>query len=339
MNIETGFAIIEFAPQSDFCKCLSKSDPNVFLFELQPFFLKTTEFLLGWEDMRNVFLFLLLVVLVFGGTYIAAQMKEAKKSKGEQSVSFAPASFALKNRSFTIVIVGYNNGGYVEKTLASVFSLAYENFRVIYIDDASDDGSFDIARDCIYDSDHLTHVTLVRNEQHLGVLANIYRAVIACPDDEIIVLLNGEDWLAHEWVLQRLNAYYDDPDLWMALAQAIHYPSYDLAKMPDLKGGRNQKGVECHLKSFYASLFKKVRESDFVQGDSFLPSCIEMAYMTPMLEMAEAHFAFIPEVLCVHNGEALKEVDRERVSRCEKYIRSLEPYSPITALQELPCGD
>lgn len=302
--------------------------------------------------MKKFVLFIILALFVFMGSFIASRSLNLKSRKAEQTVfsQFSPASYALKYRAFTIVIVGCNNGATVEKTLSSVFFQTYENFRLVYIDDASDDGSFDVARDAIYGSEYLTRVTLVHNEERLGSLANIYRAVQACPDDEIIVILDGEDWLAHEWVLQRLNAYYDDPNLWISLAQGIHYPSYRLASFQELEAreeiiiralgeGRGLQRMGSHLKSFYAGLFKKVKESDFIYSGSFLPTCAELAYMTPMLEMGTDHFHFIPEVLCVNHEQILKQEDRELVLRCEKFIRSLDPYPSLTALQVTPCGD
>ena len=44
-----------------------------------------------------------------------------------------------------IVIASYNNERWVEENLKSVFMQDYSNYRVIYIDDASTDGTADLA--------------------------------------------------------------------------------------------------------------------------------------------------------------------------------------------------
>lgn len=289
--------------------------------------------------MKQLFYFAL-TLCTFIGAYLAAPYIEMRKQGGrEESVSsFSPANFVLKERPFTVVVVGYNNGGTVEKTLSSVLSQIYENFRLVYIDDFSDDGSFEVARDAVYASECLARVSLIRNEMRLGMLANLIRAISSCSDDEIIVILGGENWLSHEWVLQRLNAYYEDPNLWVTLAQGIDYPSFDLAPC-DIKEGRELQGLSSHLKTFSAALFKKIRESDFIYSGSFLPAAVELAYMTPMLEMGKEHFHFIPEVLSVNNKEVLKQENRELVLRCEKYVRSLDPYPQLTSLRVNACGD
>lgn len=288
--------------------------------------------------MKKSAFYFFLILCAFIGAYLGAPYIELKRQEAQEDCSFSPASFVLKERPFTVVIVGRNNGGVVEKTLSSVLFQSYENFRLIYIDDFSDDGSFEVARDVVYASECLARVSLIRNEERLGNLANLYRAVLSCPDDEMIVILESDQSFAHEWVLQRLNAYYEDPNLWVALAQGINYPSFDLAPS-DLKEGRELQGLSSHLKTFSAALFKKIRESDLVYSGSFLPAATELAYMTPMLEMGKEHFHFIPEVLSVNNKEIPKQEDRQLVLRCEKYIRSLDPYPQMTSLRGNACGD
>lgn len=251
---------------------------------------------------------------------------------------FRPADYPLEHRSFVIVVVGRNNGAWVSKTLHSVFSQNYTHYRLVYIDDASDDGSFDLAKDLI--NANLSGATLVKNEESLGTLANLVRAIQSCQDEEIVVVLNGEDWLAHEWVLQRLNAYYANPDLWMTYGQAVSFPSFQPGPcrpflLQDLKEGgfRSHPFVSSHLKTFYAALFNRINETDLIYQGQFLAAATDAAYMIPMLEMAKEHFQFIPEVFYISNQEALFREDMEGNLRCEKFVRSLQPYPSLASLQ------
>lgn len=288
----------------------------------------------------KAFFFLFFLCAAFAGSFTAARYYQAHKPhselKKQTSVSFQAAPFAAKNRPFTIVITGMNNGASVAKTLNSVFNQNYDNFRVIYVDDASDDGSFDLVRDLVLDSPRLGQVNLVQNEKRLGPLANLYRAVQTCSAEEIVVVLNGEDWLAHEWVLQRLNAYYADPDLWLTYGQYCDFPTYQLGNCREMKEGkvRNLPFLASHLKTFYAGLFKKVKESDLIYQGKFLPSCGELAYMIPMMEMAQNHFHFISEILYITNRQVVVKEDRELQMRCEKAIRSLDSYAPLACIRD-----
>lgn len=293
--------------------------------------------------MKKFLLFLFLFGFVFAASFFLARyldLSQPIEKKESPPQSSQPSSFVLKNHPFVIVIVGYNNGASAAKTLSSVFFQKYENYRVIYIDDASSDGSYDFCRDIIYDSSELGRFTIVRNEARLGTLANICRAVQTCADEEIVVLMQGEDRLAHEWVLERLNAYYADPDLWLTYGQYCDYPTYQMGICHGYKERlfRHQPFFASHLKTFYAALFKKVREADFIYQGKFLPACADMAIMVPMLEMAKDHFRFIPEVLYIANRESRQKEDREMQMRCEKVIRALDSYPSLTTLQVAECG-
>ncbi len=297
--------------------------------------------------MKKFLIFSLFLGLVFIGSYLAPRWIEMPWPKlPAEKISapvarFQPTPFPLINHPFTIVIVGVNNGAFVSKTLASVFRQNYDNYKVIYIDDASSDGSADLAHDLVYQSDHLLQVTFVQNEERLGMLANLFRAVQSCADGEIVVVLHGEDWLAHEWVLQRLNAYYANPDLWLTYGQYCDFPTYHTGichPYSDAKF-RTQPFLASHLKTFYAGLFKKIREGDFIYAGKFLPACADLAAMIPMLEMAKDHFSFVPEVLYINNQQTACREDRELQAQCERFVRGLDSYSPLPALQVQPCGE
>jgi hypothetical protein len=58
------------------------------------------------------------------------------------------------------------------------------------------------------------------------------------------------------------------------------------------------------------------------------------------LELAKDHFQFISEVLCINNRQASYKEEREAQLRCEKFIRALDPYQPLSCLNEVfSCGE
>lgn len=294
--------------------------------------------------MKKFVLFLFLLIVAFGVGFEATRWNPFRKEKNTEGKKvlgnqFRPSDFPLKNRSFTIVVVGWNNGATVQKTLDSLFAQNYENYRVVYIDDGSNDGSYELARDLVYASDKLLQVTLVRNEERLGDLANLVRAVQSVGDEEIIAVMDGKDWLAHEWVLAELNRYYADSDLWLTYGQSVDFPSYKRGNSNVVEaeavtnGFRSYSLPSLHLKTFYAGLFKKIQESDLIFQGKFLPASAELAYMIPMLEMAKEHFQFIPDILYICNREGLPHEEKETTLQCERFIRSLNAYQPLSSLE------
>lgn len=283
--------------------------------------------------------FSLVVVVSFGFGRVWSDRQAFLLQKEEEvNNGFKPTNYPIKQCSFVFFVCGYNNGAFVERTLRSLFSQAYDSYRLIYVDDASTDGSFEVAKDAIYASQELSRTTIIRNEERLGALANLVRAVETCRDDEILVLISDCDWLAHEWVLTTLNSYYADPDLWLAFARICEYPSYQSLAcsnytVREWKSLRNAPFKAKQLISFYASLFQEIPQEDLMDQGSYFTAAIDMAIGLPMLELSEQHFQFLPEILAVFNRQAPVQTDPEIGSRSEKIIRSFKPLEPLASLQ------
>src|SRR5579872_1986676 len=91
----------------------------------------------------------------------------------------------------------------------------YKNFRVIYVDDASPDGTGNLVENYLKETKQEHNVTLIKNKTQQKALANWYQAIHSCNDHEIIVMVDGDDFLAHHDVLPVLNKVYQDDDVWV----------------------------------------------------------------------------------------------------------------------------
>lgn len=247
---------------------------------------------------------------------------------------FVPTEYPLEDLPFVIIAIGRNNGAFLEKTIQSVLSQNYSRYRFLYIDDASSDGSDRLAKECIEKHPHALNAVFLRNESEKGILASLYSAVQSCLDQEIIVVLHAEDWFAHEWVLQKLNQYHADPDLWLTCCQCMSYPSCEQNRLrPFLQSGiRNREGPIrfSRMHTFYASLFKQIDQADFLYQGAYIHGAGAAPYMLPMLEMGEEHSYCLPEVLYIANEEGTSE--EESIAFFERYIRSLPCYEKQVSL-------
>lgn len=299
--------------------------------------------------MKSFFFLVVLLVISFFLGHSAARWKFHGKmivqnpfslTTKQQPLHFNPAPYPSENHSFCIIITGRNNGANLEKTLESALDQKYDRFRVIYIDDGSHDGSFELAEQLIQNSQKTHHVQLIRHEQPLGEIAGLTSAVSDCLDEEIILILSGDDWLAHPWVLQLLNQYYADPDLWLTYGQSIGYPTFEKQwTEPDLTHSESIRPLPFAASpphTFYATLFKRISLADLIPyGEPDFTSS-HLAYMIPMLEMAKGHFQCLPDVLYIVNQEAPKDEPAEKSIALEKEIRSLPSYQPLADLLVKP---
>jgi len=242
-------------------------------------------------------------------------------------------------KSIVVIIPSYNNQDWVQWNLDSVLKQDYQNYRIIYIDDASTDRTGSIVQEIIHKNPFGHLVKLIRNQKRMGALANIYRAVWECGPSDIIVTVDGDDWLAHEGVLQRVNAAYSDPDVWITYGQKVEYPTgfaggAELIPFEIIQKNcfRDFDWVGTHLRTFYAGLFQKIKKEDFLYEGEFFPVAWDLSFMFPMLEMAGFHSRFISDILYVYNI-ATPLSDRklylEQQRSLDSYIRTLPRYEPI----------
>lgn len=251
-------------------------------------------------------------------------------------------AYTESNARFVILICSYNNEKFVEANILSAINQEYNRFRVIYVDDASTDRTCDVLQATLNKTDKAHLVKIIRNEHNRGApLPNHYDTIHhEIEDDEIVVLLDGDDCLAHPKVLFLLNrVYHSNKDIWLTYGQFQGMQSGEVGwccrypkEIIERNAFREFVHMPSHLKTFYAWLFKKIRKEDlFYEGD-FYKMTGDLAIMLPMIEMAKNHHKFIAEVLYLYNeGNTLSEHQRsfEKQMALARHIRSLPPYDPL----------
>jgi glycosyltransferase involved in cell wall biosynthesis len=242
-------------------------------------------------------------------------------------------------RYMIVIIPSYNNAKWYKLNLGYLFQQKYNNYRVIYIDDCSTDGTAELVQQFVKACGQEHRVTLIKNIERHGALYNLYHAIHGCPDRAIIMTLDGDDWFKRADVLQIINAAYADPNVWLTYGQYEEFPRGSLGichPMPDAviaaKDYRSHKWFTSHLRTFYAGLFKQVKEEDLKYGDDFFSVTWDQAFMFPMLEMANGRIKFIDEILYVYNqANPLNDFKLKLRNQlmCERIIRAKERYEPL----------
>jgi len=245
-------------------------------------------------------------------------------------------------RPIVLVITSYNNKRWYRRNLDAAFSQNYSNYRVVYVDDCSPDGTGDLVERYVKERDQTHRVTLVKNGSRQLKAANFYNAVHTyCEDNEIVCDYDGDDWLAHANVLNVVNEAYANPNVWMTYGNYVSCPNRHKSvcraipeNIINNNAYRNYTWITSHLRTFYAWLFKKMRRDDFMYGGKFLEMTADLAFMFPMLEMAGGRVKFIPEVLYTYN--LLNPISDFRKNsalqiRMDKAIRNKAKYSKLSA--------
>ena len=190
-----------------------------------------------------------------------------------------------------IIVPFYNAANFIEKNMLSTLTQKYENFKVIFIDDASTDNSW---KKLPLDD---PRAICIRNEENVTALPNIHKAIMEyCEPNDIVVLLDGDDWFPNNKVLKYINEFYCHTDCWIMYGQATwstgqkgFASAYSPEKFLHL---RKTAFKISHIRTFRAGLYQKIKEQDpdfscmKDKDKKWYKMTYDVAIMFPIMEMA-----------------------------------------------------
>ena len=218
--------------------------------------------------------------------------------------------------ALVVIITSRNNAPYVRQNLKSVAIQNYPNFRIIYLDDQSDDGNYMLVDKISKELEIDNILSLVSMPERNRQGASRFRGYHMCDDDEIICMLDGDDWFYDENCLTRVAQEYKKGAMVTygsyfrfangKLGTHLYGPSEDFPKgVFKMRDFRNHRWVTQHLRTAYAGLFKRIRYLDLVDQDNkFLTVATDVCEMMPVLEMASPHIYKISSPTYVYNIDA-----------------------------------
>ena len=212
----------------------------------------------------------------------------------------------IENR-FVVISPVYNTAPYIEKCIRSVLDQDYKNFELMVIEDYSNDGTREIIKK-LHESvgGFNVHYNDSRLESPIG---NFVKGVQLSQGDknDILVTVDGDDWLYSNDVLSYLNEVYQDPEVWLTYGQFVSATGSIKNTSKLLRDTRNYRSngtwVTSHLRTLKRGLFNKINDRDLRdKRNNYYVYYPDPAYMFPAIEMAGLkHIKFIDKVLYVYN--------------------------------------
>jgi glycosyltransferase involved in cell wall biosynthesis len=177
------------------------------------------------------------------------------------------------------------------------------------IDDLSTDKTVEIVEKEIENDERFV---LIKNAEKGFALKNIYDAILSSnPNEEdVIVTVDGDDWLANQNVLEILDTTYNREDCWMTYGSYVEYPSGNRGKFSrqisqqviDNSSYRSSEWCASHLRTFKFHLWSKINRQDLIDRDgNFYRMSWDLSFMFPMLEMSGQRAKYINEILYCYN--------------------------------------
>jgi glycosyltransferase involved in cell wall biosynthesis len=235
-----------------------------------------------------------------------------------------------------IVTTLYNAENYIERCLGSLMSQRFKDFKCYITDDLSTDNSVKIVKKTIQDDDRFI---LIENQTKMyqpGNYDQVIRNNVNIDDNEIIVEVDGDDWLPDPNTLTRINDVYSDQNVWIANG-SFKYHDGRLgfsSRQQNLENLRNVRFTASHIRTWRAFLWRKIKQEDLKDEDGvYWKVTGDLSFMYPMLEMSgEEHYRFMNEINYVYNESNPindHKVDLSLVTTIANKIRTKEKYNKL----------
>ena len=244
---------------------------------------------------------------------------------------------------FKIIVPFYNVEQWIKICIRSIKAQDYNDYECILVDDMSTDKSADIVKKEIGSDKRFR---LVSNKEKAYALKNIYDAIeLSSPNrEDIIVTLDGDDWLASSSVLSHLSGVYSKEKCWLTYGSYAEYPSGIKGKFArqipehiiNSSQYRESEWMSSHLRTFKYGLWEKIKKQDLLnQEEKFYPMAWDLAFMFPMLEMSANRSKFVDEILYVYNRSNPLNDDKTNHKMqlsIERHIRQKKKYNKLVDL-------
>lgn len=230
---------------------------------------------------------------------------------------------------------------YIAKCLASILSQRFTDWQAFVTVDPCDDRTFDEAMTA---SRGDARIRIYRNHQRLFSMVNLIRAVerSAAGPEDVIAVLDGDDWFASSDSLRIIDETYRRTSCWMTYGSWVpdrpDLPADMTGMWPAYPEGttdfRTPVWLGTAVRTWKRWLWNLIDDRDFRDGAGrYFRVTEDQAAMMPMLEMSgTARARHISEVLMVYNRSSPHACG---LTRCEemqanaRYLRTLKPYQRL----------
>lgn len=235
-----------------------------------------------------------------------------------------------------ILTTVYNAQDYIEQCLGSIMAQTFTGFKCYITDDMSTDNTVKLIKDTI-DGD--PRFILIENKvKHYqpGNYDQVLRNNSDIDDNEIVVEIDGDDWLPNSTTLQLIHDIYQNPNIWITNG-SFKYANggKGFSRKQVIDENLRRVSMTCsHMRTWRAFLWRAIKQEDLKDANGIYWSVTgDLAFMYPMLEMAgEEHYHFISDVTYIYNGDNPlndHKVNMPMVNSVASKIRNMKPYERL----------
>lgn len=252
-------------------------------------------------------------------TSILEYLSRQKKKFFEMCLDYRLAPHpTTENTRFHFIIPGYNASKWLPHCVNSIMRQEYNNYTVTFIDDVSTDNSVEVFKGLVAND---YRFRIIENKKKKYALRNIEEAIetLECSKDDVIIILDADDWLSSSSVLTYLSEVYELEGALGTYGSYMYYPHGDRGIEPSeypkevMKHNRYREDAwrASHLRTFKKKVWDKINKKDFIDVDGeHYHMAYDQAIMLPILEMCRERVKYIDKILHVYNRANPLNVDK-----------------------------
>ena len=224
---------------------------------------------------------------------------------------------------------------FIDRCLASLESQAYSHWRALVTVDPCGDETYEEA---LKVAQRDRRIAVRRNSLRRYALENLVRAIrhTSLDPEDVIVILDGDDWLNVDDALSTIAETYNQHDCWLTYGSWVsNVPERHAGKWPAYPAGtedfRAAPWRATHLRTWKRWLWDLLDDDDLRDDEGrYFRVAVDLAVMIPLLEISGSSRAHhITEPIYFLNRQYDSRTDDERFrekQRNDRLIRSRCPY-------------
>ena len=242
-------------------------------------------------------------------------------------------------RRIVVISPFWNSKDYLEKHIRSVASQDYDNYLHVLINDASTDNSLDTALNTIKSlpENIQKNYKVLTNEENRGCILNQLDAIeMFCKEDDIVVLLDGDDWLINNnTIFHHYNDLYNQGyeftygSMWSAADDiplvAQEYP-LEVRKNKSYRDYLfNWKIPYTHLRTCLGVHFDNLNGDAFKTDGKWMKSGADNPLFYELIERVDSEKIYCNrEIVCVYND--VNPLNDYKVNGEEQNVNAFRSY-------------
>jgi glycosyltransferase involved in cell wall biosynthesis len=202
------------------------------------------------------------------------------------------------------VVCVWNAEKYIKNCIKTLKSQSDKDFKVFIIDDISTDNTVEIIKSLIVDDNRFN---LIVNSEKKFKLKNLDELITTFDDEDIVIELDGDDFLLNTDVVSDIRTIYSDGQVWLTNGSFMYTngnSGFSSKCNPDTV--RKDVFRFSHLRTWKTFLWKSIPKN-YLKDDNgeYFKSAADVAYTFSLLELAgEENYRFLPKLYYVYNEQS-----------------------------------